>query len=89
MKIGMQELIIVLFAAVLIWLLVRFLRKKNTSRFEATAGDSIETKSGIETDISNKTGDKIEKLTRLKDLYDKGIITQEEFEEKKKQITQK
>ena len=30
--------------------------------------------------------DNIEKLSRLKDLYDKGTITQEEFEEKKKQI---
>lgn len=30
--------------------------------------------------------DKIEHLTKLKDLLDKGILTQEEFEEKKKQI---
>ena len=30
--------------------------------------------------------DKIERLTRLKDLLDKGVLTQEEFEEKKRQI---
>lgn len=39
-----------------------------------------------ETDSEGKTTDRIEKLTRLKDLLDKGIITQEEFDEKKKQL---
>lgn len=35
---------------------------------------------------ASTTGDKIERLTKLKDLLDKGILTPEEFEEKKKQI---
>lgn len=34
----------------------------------------------------NTTDDKIERLTKLKDLLDKGILTPEEFQEKKKQI---
>ena len=34
----------------------------------------------------SSTDDKIERLTKLKEFLDKGIITQEEFEAKKKQI---
>lgn len=33
-----------------------------------------------------ETSNKLEKLSALKELYDKGIITQEEFDEKKKQL---
>lgn len=34
----------------------------------------------------SKTDDRVEKLTKLKQLLDSGVITQEEFEAKKKQI---
>ena len=34
----------------------------------------------------NKSHDKIERLTKIKSLLDKGLITEEEFENKKKQI---
>ena len=33
-----------------------------------------------------KSNDRIEELTKLKDLLDTGVITQEEFDAKKKQI---
>ena len=36
--------------------------------------------------IAQKTGNCIEELTKLKDLLDTGVITQEEFDAKKKQI---
>lgn len=35
---------------------------------------------------NNSVENQIERLTKLKDLLDKGILTQEEFEDKKKQI---
>ena len=36
--------------------------------------------------VSNENENEIDKLLKLKELLDKGIITQEEFEEKKKQL---
>ena len=36
--------------------------------------------------IAQKTDNRIEELTKLKDLLDAGVITQEEFDAKKKQI---
>lgn len=36
--------------------------------------------------IAQKTDNRIEELTKLKDLLDTGVITQEEFDAKKKQI---
>ncbi len=44
------------------------------------------TDSKEETAPKSATGDKLDRLIKLKDLLDKGILTQEEFEEKKKQI---
>ena len=42
--------------------------------------------SGGKVKIQQGSDNTIERLTRLKALLDKGIITQEEFETKKKQI---
>ena len=36
--------------------------------------------------IAQKTDNRIEELTKLKDLLDTGVISQEEFDAKKKQI---
>ena len=52
-----------------------------------TTGEVIDpTKKNIEKNKQNTTGSKADKLRELKELFDEGILTQEEFDKEKKKI---
>ena len=44
------------------------------------------TKKNMENNKQNTTGSKADKLRELKELFDEGILTQEEFDKEKKKI---
>jgi len=59
--------------------------------FNSTKNQTIDinTNNKYENKTDNKTDKMYEELTKLKDLLDKGIITKEEYEKKKKEILDK
>lgn len=50
------------------------------------AGETVANTGSVGKSAASSTGTIIEQLSRLKGLLDKGVITQEEFDEKKKQL---
>ena len=82
LAIGGSAKTILLYATLLVGVLllgVAFQTKKESAKPIATATDTTVT-------VALGTETAIEKLTKLKQLLDDGIITQEEFDVKKKQL---
>ena len=53
---------------------------------EVVDGEVVETKDKITSTISNVTHSGADEIKKYKELLDSGVITEEEFEKKKKQI---
>lgn len=70
---------------------IRFICIQNASEFvdktlEAIKAYQESNKSVNENTLTNNGSDNLEKITKLKEMLDNGIITQEEFDTKKKQL---